>query len=93
MANNGLDKDARKKRPRTCQPGRSRIAVRFGNGPAELSGLKWFPRALIRAREQSARADGPSAHSSAGPLGRPDGKIGKSFIHPWRWSENFHFAQ
>jgi len=47
---------------------RSRIAARFGNVPAELSGLKSFPRALIRAREQSAGADGPLAHSSAGTL-------------------------
>jgi hypothetical protein len=50
----------------------SRIAARFGNGPAELSGLKSFPRALIRAREQSLGADGPSAHSSAGPLCQRD---------------------
>jgi hypothetical protein len=27
-----------------------------------------FPRALVRAREQSARTDGPSAPSSAGSL-------------------------
>ncbi len=34
----------------------------------EVRSIKQFPRALIRAREQSARADGPSAHSSARAL-------------------------
>jgi len=37
--------------------------------PAELSGLKSFPRALSRAREQCAQAGGPSACSLAGTSG------------------------
>ena len=39
------------------------------NNPAEPNGLKAFPSALICTREQSTRADGLPAQSSAGLLG------------------------
>jgi hypothetical protein len=52
--------------------GRSLSAARFGNVPAELElsrgKYELFPRALIRAREQPARAEGPRGLSSAGTL-------------------------